>query len=91
MKTTWRCTTGYVQASDATGRAVGILADLQGPKIRLGTFADGPVHWSAGKEVRITVEDCDGTRRSGLDHLQATGRPMRSPVIGCWSTTARSA
>jgi pyruvate kinase len=49
------------KASDATGRAVGILADLQGPKIRLGTFADGPVHWSAGKEVRITVEDCAGT------------------------------
>mgnify|MGYP003292390760 CR=1 FL=1 len=30
-------------ASDLTGRAVGVLADLQGPKIRLGTFADGPV------------------------------------------------
>ena len=28
---------------DATGRGVGILADLQGPKIRLGRFADGPV------------------------------------------------
>ncbi|MEC9323457.1 MAG: pyruvate kinase, partial [Actinomycetota bacterium] len=27
-------------ASDITGRAVGILADLQGPKIRLGRFAD---------------------------------------------------
>ena len=27
-------------ASDATGRAVGILVDLQGPKIRLGRFAD---------------------------------------------------
>ena len=29
-------------ASDVTGRAVGILADLQGPKIRLGRFAGGP-------------------------------------------------
>ena len=29
-------------ASDATGQAVGMLADLQGPKIRLGRFADGP-------------------------------------------------
>ena len=28
-------------ASDATGHAVGILADLQGPKIRLGRFAEG--------------------------------------------------
>ncbi|HEV2089126.1 MAG TPA: pyruvate kinase, partial [Cryptosporangiaceae bacterium] len=39
------------QASDATGRAVGILADLQGPKIRLGTFADGPVQWPTGSQV----------------------------------------
>src|SRR5205814_3334109 len=30
-------------ASDEAGHAVGILADLQGPKIRLGTFAAGPV------------------------------------------------
>jgi pyruvate kinase len=28
------------EAAEATGRAVGILADLQGPKIRLGRFAD---------------------------------------------------
>ncbi len=49
------------KASDVTGHAVGILADLQGPKIRLGTFADGPVQWNAGDEVRITVEDCAGT------------------------------
>ena len=30
------------RAADSTGRAVGILVDLQGPKIRLGRFADGP-------------------------------------------------
>ena len=48
-------------ASDVTGRAVGILADLQGPKIRLGRFADGPTVWVAGETVRITVEDVEGT------------------------------
>ncbi|MGQ0841369.1 pyruvate kinase [Actinokineospora sp.] len=48
-------------ASDAAGRAVGILADLQGPKIRLGTFAGGPVEWRTGDVVRITVEDVAGT------------------------------
>jgi pyruvate kinase len=46
---------------DAAGRAVGILADLQGPKIRLGTFASGPVQWDTGDVVRITVEDVVGT------------------------------
>ncbi len=47
-------------ASDATGRAVGILADLQGPKIRLGRFADGPTFWASGETVRVTVQDCEG-------------------------------
>lgn len=49
------------EASDEAGRAVGILADLQGPKIRLGRFADGPTEWKTGEEVRITVADVPGT------------------------------
>jgi len=48
-------------AAAESGRAVGILADLQGPKIRLGTFAGGPVEWHNGDIVRITVEDVAGT------------------------------
>jgi len=42
------------------GRVVGVLADLQGPKIRLGCFADGPVVWATGEQVTITTEDCPG-------------------------------
>ncbi|HEY1972976.1 MAG TPA: pyruvate kinase, partial [Pseudonocardia sp.] len=49
------------EAADAEGRAVGILADLQGPKIRLGRFAAGPVEWRTGEEIRITVEEVAGT------------------------------
>ena len=49
------------EASDEVGRAVGILADLQGPKIRLGRFVTGPVQWRTGDEVRVTVEDVPGT------------------------------
>ncbi|KJX75228.1 pyruvate kinase [Mycobacterium lepromatosis] len=48
-------------ASDATGRAVGVLADLQGPKIRLGRFAAGSTYWADGETVRITVADCHGS------------------------------
>jgi pyruvate kinase len=47
--------------SDATGRSVGVLADLQGPKIRLGTFPAGPVRLAAGDEFIITTEDVPGT------------------------------
>jgi pyruvate kinase len=49
------------EASDHTGHAVAILADLQGPKIRLGTFAEGPVVWETGTQICITVEDVPGT------------------------------
>src|SRR6476620_1457367 len=49
------------EASDRTGHAVAILADLQGPKIRLGTFAEGPVTWVTGSQVCVTVEECEGT------------------------------
>ncbi|MGB3697535.1 MAG: pyruvate kinase [Gordonia sp. (in: high G+C Gram-positive bacteria)] len=52
-------------ASEATGKPVGILADLQGPKIRLGKFEDngrpnGAVDWNDGEQVRITVDDVIG-------------------------------
>ena len=49
------------QASDESGRGVGVLADLQGPKIRLGTFADGPVVWATGETVTITTAPTPGT------------------------------
>jgi len=48
------------QASDESGRGVGVLVDLQGPKIRLGTFARGPVLWATGETVTITTEACPG-------------------------------
>ncbi|MFE2048924.1 pyruvate kinase [Streptomyces sp. NPDC059459] len=45
------------KASDETGRSVGTLADLQGPKIRLGTFAEGPVLLERDDTFTITVEE----------------------------------
>lgn len=47
-------------AADAVGRPVGVLADLQGPKIRLATFADGPVTVENGDIFTITTEDVPG-------------------------------
>ncbi|WP_031035977.1 pyruvate kinase [Streptomyces sp. NRRL F-5650] len=45
------------KASDETGRSVGTLADLQGPKIRLGHFGEGPVLLERGDSFTITVEE----------------------------------
>src|SRR6266851_1905718 len=52
---------GAVRAAcDASGRSVGVLVDLQGPKIRLGRFAAGPVTLAAGQEFTITGGDVPG-------------------------------
>ena len=50
------------KAADETGRSVGILVDLQGPKIRLETFEEGPVLLERGDEFTISTEDIPGTR-----------------------------
>ncbi len=49
------------RASDEIGRAVGILVDLQGPKIRTGRFADGPVQLEPGAEFTITTRTVPGS------------------------------
>jgi pyruvate kinase len=43
-----------------SGHSVGVLVDLQGPKIRLGIFPAAPVRLSAGQEFTITAEDVPG-------------------------------
>ncbi len=47
-------------ASNDSGRGVGVLVDLQGPKIRLGTFGAGPVLLERGSEFTITTDDVVG-------------------------------
>jgi pyruvate kinase len=64
------------QAAQAAGRNVAVLADLQGPKIRLGRFADGPVEWATGERVRITVEDVPGTH----DRVSTTYKQLAADV-----------
>jgi pyruvate kinase len=49
------------EAARAGDRPVGVLADLQGPKIRLGRFASGPVTLVEGAHFAITTEDIQGT------------------------------
>jgi pyruvate kinase len=48
-------------ASKSVGRPVGVLADLQGPKIRLGRFASGKEVLVDGARFVITVDDIQGT------------------------------
>jgi len=48
------------EASDASGHGVAILADLQGPKIRLEKFENGPVQLTRGQAWTITTRDVPG-------------------------------
>lgn len=70
------------QASATTGQAVGVLADLQGPKIRLGKFEDngrpnGAVDWNNGEQVRITVDEVLGTH----DRVSTTYKNLAQDAV----------
>ncbi len=61
------------EVSRDLNRPVSILQDLQGPKIRVGKFADGPVELAEGDEFVITVEDIDGDQeRVGTTYKELT-------------------
>lgn len=52
-----------------TGRPIGILADLQGPKLRVGTFANGTVTLLEGEAFRLDLDPAPGnTLRAGMPH-----------------------
>jgi len=58
------------EAARRAGREVGIMADLQGPKIRVGKFADGKIFLEPGQKfvmdaARVELGDIDGV---GLDY-----------------------
>src|SRR5690606_515924 len=52
-----------------TGRPIGILMDLQGPKLRVGAFAEGKVALKPGEPFRLDLDPAPGdARRASLPH-----------------------
>src|SRR4051812_6009683 len=52
-----------------TGRPIAVLADLQGPKLRVGRLAEGPITLEEGDRVRFDLDPAPGTRdRVPLPH-----------------------
>ena len=52
-----------------TGRPIGLLADVQGPKLRVGKFAGGRVHLSTGQAFTFDQDPTPGNaRRVQLPH-----------------------
>ncbi len=57
------------QVESDTGRPIGILADLQGPKLRVGDFKGGTAELAAGGRFRLDLDPTPGDRqRAPLPH-----------------------
>ena len=53
----------------STGRPIGVMADLQGPKLRLGTFAAGKIALAQGQHFRLDLDRTPGDQnRAPLPH-----------------------
>ncbi|MFM2352252.1 MAG: pyruvate kinase, partial [Actinomycetota bacterium] len=69
-------------ASKEVGKPVGVLVDLQGPKIRVGRFANGSEELNVGDQFTITIEDVLGdskicsTTYKGLPGDVKAGDPL---------------
>ncbi len=59
------------QIEKDTGRPIAILADLQGPKLRVGKFANGAEDLSEGQAFRFDLDETDGdSKRVCLPHSE---------------------
>lgn len=57
------------QVEADVGRPLAVLADLQGPKIRLGEFADGVARLKTGHHLRLDLKSTPGdAARIGVPH-----------------------
>jgi pyruvate kinase len=63
-------------ASRVTGRRVAIMADLPGPKIRIGRFAEEPVDLRPGEIFSLTTQEIEGT----VDRVSVTFRELPQAV-----------
>jgi pyruvate kinase len=56
-------------AESVVGRPLGVLADLQGPKLRLGRFKDGGIYVAPGSRLRLDLDAEPGDEsRVGMPH-----------------------
>lgn len=65
------------RAAEESGRVIGCFADLQGPKIRLGVFADGPHRLNEGDTFTITVRDVLGNKSECSTTLKTLPQDVR--------------
>jgi pyruvate kinase len=69
-------------AMSAQGRTIGVMADLQGPKIRIGKFAGRKVLLKAGQEF-VLAADCElgDSNRVGLDYPELVREVVANDIL----------
>ena len=68
---------------ESAGRPIGILADVQGPKLRVGRFQAGRVTLQTGQSFRLDLSPVPGdTNRVELPHPEiiAAARDRHQPA-----------
>jgi pyruvate kinase len=57
------------EIEEESRRPIGVLIDLQGPKLRVGTFAEGTVELKSGDTFRLDLDEAKGdAKRAQLPH-----------------------
>ncbi len=68
------------ELEEKVGRPIGILADVQGPKLRVGRFGGGRVHLRTGQNFRLDLNPTPGdARRVNLPHPEI----IEAATLGC--------
>ncbi|MCD6389896.1 MAG: pyruvate kinase [Desulfobulbaceae bacterium] len=69
-------------AAEKTGKRVAIMADLPGPKMRIGDFAEEPVALDNGTRFTLTAEDILGSRdRVSMTMKQLPGVVKKEDIL----------
>lgn len=64
------------------GRPIGIVADLQGPKNRIGKFVDGKIELTAGQQIRLDLDPTPGdATRVNLPHPEVIAAMHPGSII----------
>ena len=72
------------QRAEALGRPVGVLVDLQGPKIRIGRFRDGPIELTAGDRFCLDAAcplDAGDQSRVGMTYPELVRDVVRGDTL----------
>jgi pyruvate kinase len=66
------------RASQAAGKRVAIMADLPGPKIRLGVFGREPIELGPGDVFTLTTDEVEGTQERAFVNFPRLPQVVRA-------------